>query len=168
MAVAAFASLAARSPEVVLVVARRRAGPFGRRPPRAGGPGPGARCSGPSPNGDLPPVHAACELYLGPATGGESFGIVARRGDGRRAPAWWRATSPGYDEVVRDGVDGLLVPPRDAAAVARAAERILGDADLAARLAAAGRERAASFDWGVVAERIEAVYRSVLDEPSVR
>src|SRR6185436_1217734 len=28
------------------------------------------------PNTELPPIHAACDLYLGPSTGGESFGIV--------------------------------------------------------------------------------------------
>jgi phosphatidyl-myo-inositol alpha-mannosyltransferase len=78
--------------------------------------------------------------------------------------------TPGYDEVVRDGVDGLLVPPSDPGALAVAAARVLDDPALAARLAAAGRDRAAGFDWSVVVERIETLYRRALQPgpPSLR
>ncbi|MEX0983649.1 MAG: glycosyltransferase family 4 protein [Actinomycetota bacterium] len=120
------------------------------------------------PNVDLPPIHAACDLYLGPVTGGESFGIVLVEAMAAGLPVV-ASDTPGYDEVVRDGVDGLLVPPRDAAALAGAAARILDDEVFAARLAGAGRERAAMFDWGVVVPRIEAVYDEALEAgPSVR
>ena len=47
----------------------------------------------------------------------------------------------GTPEVVEDGVTGLLVPPRDPAALARAVERLLADAGLRARLGEAGRRR---------------------------
>jgi phosphatidylinositol alpha-mannosyltransferase len=76
--------------------------------------------------------------------------------------------TPGYDEVVRDGEEGLLVPPRDAVALAGAAGRVLQDPALAERLRAAGRARAASFDWDVIVERIETVYEASLAGPSVR
>jgi glycosyltransferase involved in cell wall biosynthesis len=49
---------------------------------------------------------------------------------------------PGCREVVRDGVTGLLVPPRDAAALAAAMLRLGVDAKLRARMAQATRERA--------------------------
>jgi glycosyltransferase involved in cell wall biosynthesis len=45
---------------------------------------------------------------------------------------------PGTSDAVQDGVDGLLAPPGDAAGMAAAIERVLLDAGLAARLAAAG------------------------------
>ena len=45
----------------------------------------------------------------------------------------------GIPELVEDGVSGMLVPPGDAAAVARAAGRLLSDPDLRARFGAAGR-----------------------------
>jgi glycosyltransferase involved in cell wall biosynthesis len=67
--------------------------------------------------------------------------------------------------VVRDDVDGLLVPPRDPAALAGAVARLLDDAALAAELATAGPERAAAFDWGVVVARIEACYRRAAEAP---
>jgi glycosyltransferase involved in cell wall biosynthesis len=41
----------------------------------------------------------------------------------------------GIPEVVRDGENGLLVPPRDPGALASAIERFFGDAELRGRLA---------------------------------
>jgi phosphatidylinositol alpha-mannosyltransferase len=114
------------------------------------------------PNVELPPIHAACDLYLGPSIGGESFGIVVIEAMAAGLPVVVSDT-PGYDEVVTDAVDGLLVPPRDVGALAGAAGRVLDTPDLAARLAAAGRARAAAFDWSVVIEQIEACYREALD-----
>lgn len=47
----------------------------------------------------------------------------------------------GIPSSVRDGEDGLLVPPRDAGAIAAALERIIRDGELRRRLIATGRER---------------------------
>ncbi len=47
----------------------------------------------------------------------------------------------GIPEMIDDGVHGLLVPPRDAQALAGALQRVLTDAALHRQLAAAGRER---------------------------
>jgi len=121
------------------------------------------------PNSDLPAVAAACELYLGPATGGESFGVVLIEAMAAGLPVVASDTA-GYDEVVRDRVDGLLVPPSDPGALAVAAGRVLGDPALASRLSAAGRDRARNFDWPLVVERIEAIYGRALQAgpPSLR
>jgi glycosyltransferase involved in cell wall biosynthesis len=43
------------------------------------------------------------------------------------------------EELIEDGVTGLLVPPRDPAALAAAIRRLDGDEALRRRLAAAGR-----------------------------
>ena len=64
-----------------------------------------------------------------------------RRGDGGRCSRSWRATSPGYREVVTDGVDGLLVPPRDPEALAAGLVRVLRGAG-AGEAARRGRPRA--------------------------
>jgi glycosyltransferase involved in cell wall biosynthesis len=68
---------------------------------------------------------------------------------------------PGYREVVRDGVEGLLVPPDDPGALADAIARVLGDGALAAALTEAGRARAAGYAWDAVLPRLEAVYERV-------
>jgi len=44
-------------------------------------------------------------------------------------------------ELIRDGLDGLLVDPEDPREIAGAVSRLLVDPELAARLGAAGRER---------------------------
>ena len=72
---------------------------------------------------------------------------------------------PGCREVVRDGVDGLLVPPRDGAALANAIARLHDDPALATRLGLAAREKAlAEFDECIVIARTIAVYRELLPD----
>jgi starch synthase len=64
-------------------------------------------------------------------------------------------------EIVEDGATGLLVPARDAAALAAALERLLASPDLARRMGERGRERVASrFRWPLVARRVEDLLRA--------
>ncbi|MDP9184209.1 MAG: glycosyltransferase family 4 protein, partial [Actinomycetota bacterium] len=121
------------------------------------------------PNVELPPIHAACDVFLGPSTGGESFGIVLVEAMAAGLPVV-ASDTPGYDEVVTDGVDGFLVAPSDPAALATAAARLLDEPEVAARLSTAGRSRVQAFAWPAVLERIEEAYRDalVIDAPPVR
>jgi glycosyltransferase involved in cell wall biosynthesis len=64
----------------------------------------------------------------------------------------------GIEEIVTDGVSGLLVP-EDAEAFAAAVDQILADADLGAKLATGGRDAASAFGAAAVAARLEAAYR---------
>lgn len=69
----------------------------------------------------------------------------------------------GIPDVVRDGVTGLLVPPGDPAALAAGLDRVLGQPTLAARLSAAGRERATAYDWSHLAGRVRDVYARLVE-----
>ncbi|PZQ18727.1 MAG: glycosyltransferase family 1 protein [Rhodanobacter denitrificans] len=70
---------------------------------------------------------------------------------------------PGCRDVVEHEVDGLRVPPRDAAALARAIARLHDDPDLAARLGRAARIKASStFDERIVIAHTLAVYRELI------
>jgi glycosyltransferase involved in cell wall biosynthesis len=70
---------------------------------------------------------------------------------------------PGCREVVTNEVDGLLIPPHDAGALAQAIARLIDSPGLAARLGAAARLKAlANFDERLVIERTLAVYRELL------
>ena len=75
----------------------------------------------------------------------------------------------GNAEIIRPGVDGLLVAPTDPAAWAAALDRLLGDPALAARLGASGRRRARE-DFAVdrMLDRTLAVYHAVLAERALR
>lgn len=69
----------------------------------------------------------------------------------------------GCREVARDGVEGILVPPRDAHRLTQAISRLLGDAPLRARLSAAARMRATErFDERRVFDVLLREYRRVL------
>lgn len=70
---------------------------------------------------------------------------------------------PGCREVVTDGIDGLLVPARDARALADAIARLQDDPVLARRLGDAARAKAlAQFDERIVVERTMGVYDELL------
>jgi L-malate glycosyltransferase len=72
-------------------------------------------------------------------------------------------TAGGIPEIVENGVTGLLVPPRDHAAMADAIVRMLKDAALSERMGAAGRERVtARFTVDRMVEHTAAVY-AILD-----
>jgi glycosyltransferase involved in cell wall biosynthesis len=75
----------------------------------------------------------------------------------------------GVPELIEDGVHGLLVPPGDAQAMARAIATVLGDPVGARRRAAAARERRrAVFDWDAVAGRVRELYERLLAERKPR
>jgi glycosyltransferase involved in cell wall biosynthesis len=69
----------------------------------------------------------------------------------------------GTVELIEDEVTGLLVPPEDAEALARAITRLLTKPDLAPRLAAAARRRAREhFSREAMVRRFEAFYADLV------
>jgi glycosyltransferase involved in cell wall biosynthesis len=73
---------------------------------------------------------------------------------------------PGCREVVRDQVDGLIVPVRDAASLAAALDSLIGAPDRCARFGAEARRSAeASFDERGVVARTLAIYEELLAHP---
>lgn len=72
----------------------------------------------------------------------------------------------GSAEVVTDGRDGYLVPPRDVDGFADRVVTLLGDRAERERLANAAQDRATAFDIRSAVSRTESVYRSVLGSGS--
>jgi glycosyltransferase involved in cell wall biosynthesis len=72
----------------------------------------------------------------------------------------------GVPELVRDGVEGLLVPPDDPAALATAVDRLLADPALARRLGESGRARCLQgYDIADTVRRLTDLYESLLSAP---
>jgi alpha-maltose-1-phosphate synthase len=69
----------------------------------------------------------------------------------------------GIPEVVRDGVDGILVPPRNSAALAQGLSTLLEDPHLCVAMGTNGRRRAQEV-FGVHRHResLHSVYEQVL------
>jgi phosphatidylinositol alpha-mannosyltransferase len=103
----------------------------------------------------------AADLYIGPATGGESFGIVLAEAMAAGRPIVASDIS-GYRDVARNGTEAVLVPPGDATALAAGVRRLLDDPAWAKSLGDAGAKRAQEFDWDTVTDQLVAIYRGVL------
>ncbi|MGH2705956.1 MAG: glycosyltransferase family 4 protein [Actinomycetota bacterium] len=74
----------------------------------------------------------------------------------------------GCREVVRDGKEGLLIPPRNPTRLAGAILTMLGDRALAARFGRAAQARALErFDERKVAEKVEEAYRRLLQAKGI-
>jgi glycosyltransferase involved in cell wall biosynthesis len=87
-------------------------------------------------------LYAAADVVVNPARR-EAFGRVAAEALAAGKPVV--ATSVGaVPEVLRDGIDALLVRPDDPEALSAAIVRVLEDRELSDRLVAAGRDRVRS------------------------
>jgi phosphatidyl-myo-inositol alpha-mannosyltransferase len=96
---------------------------------------------------------ARADVVCAPSLGGESFGMVLTEAFAAAAPVV-ASDIPGYRDVVRDGLDGLLVPAGDALALAEALRSLALDESLRARMAACAHERAERFAWPSVAAEV--------------
>ena len=119
------------------------------------------------PSEDLPRWYATGDLFVSPASGQESFGIVLveAMASGRAVVA---SDIPGYRSVVNPGIDGVVTPPGDVAALARAVAALADDPARRATLARAGRARSLEFSWPRVTDQIEHVYGIALERAAQR
>jgi phosphatidyl-myo-inositol alpha-mannosyltransferase len=91
-----------------------------------------------------------------------SFGMVLLEGMSCGRPVV-ASRLPGFELVMRDGIDGVMVDPAEGeAGFADALQHLLEDRGAARDMGAAGRERAlATFSWKVVGDQLEALYEGV-------
>ncbi|MFI5226075.1 MAG: glycosyltransferase family 4 protein [Candidatus Limnocylindrales bacterium] len=106
-------------------------------------------------------LFRTAEVFVSPATGKESFGIVLLEAMAAGAPIV-ASDIHGYKGVLRRGEQGLLVPPRDPRALATAVERLLADPEMRAEMSASGRARAEEFSWDRITAKVEAYYGFVI------
>jgi phosphatidyl-myo-inositol alpha-mannosyltransferase len=104
------------------------------------------------------------DVLVAPSLGGESFGMVLTEAFASSTPVV-ASDIAGYRDVVRDGVDGELVPMGDAVALGERLRSLALDRDRRARMATAARERAERFAWPRVAGEIAEVYEAALALP---
>jgi len=92
---------------------------------------------------------------------GESFGMVLTEAFAAATPVV-ASDIPGYRDVVRDGVDGLLTPAGDALALAQALRALALDPARRDAMAAAARARAERFAWPHVAAEVLDCYEQAI------
>jgi glycosyltransferase involved in cell wall biosynthesis len=92
----------------------------------------------------------------------EGFGLPILEAMARGVPVACSDASS-LPEVAGDAA--LLFDPSDPGSIARAVDRLLGDADLCAELARRGHRRCATFTWTATAAATLASYRAALERP---
>jgi glycosyltransferase involved in cell wall biosynthesis len=109
---------------------------------------------------DIPRLLAAADIFVHPSRE-EGFSNAILEGMSAGKPVVATAVG-GNPEAVRDGVDGLLVPPRDPDALAAAIDRLASDRALRERMGESGRQRIATeFSMARMIERFAAWYESL-------
>jgi phosphatidylinositol alpha-mannosyltransferase len=106
-------------------------------------------------------LFRTADVFVSPATGRESFGIVLLEAMAAGAPIV-ASDIHGYKGVVRRGREALLVEPREPKELAVAVGRLLADRELAAQMSAAGRRRAEEFSWPRVTAKVDDYYGFVI------
>ncbi|HXT37847.1 MAG TPA: glycosyltransferase family 4 protein [Chloroflexota bacterium] len=109
---------------------------------------------------DLPRYYQSCDVFCSPAISGESFGMVLLEAMALGKPVVATAID-GYKQVMQDGRQGRLVPPRDASALAQALLELLVSPDDRRRMGNQGKVTAAAFSWERVSSRLLQFYDEV-------
>lgn len=111
---------------------------------------------------DMPAVLGSADIFCLPSAYGEGVPKVLLEAIASGLPVVTTNT-PGCREVVRDGINGLLVPARSVESLREALARLIADEALRTRMGAAGRRRAeAEFSDRAVVDATLAIYRELL------
>lgn len=119
------------------------------------------------PRADLPRWYATADIFVAPATGNESFGIVLLEAMASGRPVVC-SDIPGYRSVAIPDCNAVLHPPGDVAALADALAALVDDDERRMQLGERGRDRALEFSWPTVARRIESLYEDLVSAPAAR
>jgi hypothetical protein len=106
-------------------------------------------------------------VYVSPATGGESFGIVLLEAMAAGTPIV-ASDIHGYKGVVRRDREALLVPPREPKQIAAAVARLLNDSALHDEMGRNGLARAQEFSWERVTAKVDEYYGVVVRRLAAR
>lgn len=110
-------------------------------------------------NHDLPKYYNAADVVVLPSIDkSEAFGMVLVEGMACGKPVI--ATNlAGVRSVVENGINGILVEPKNEQELARALEKILSDDESAKKMGEAGLEKAREkYDWEVIGDELAKIF----------
>jgi glycosyltransferase involved in cell wall biosynthesis len=108
--------------------------------------------------------YRAADVFVLPSTmSTESFGIVNLEAMACGVPIV-ASRIGGIPDVVKDGENGLLVPPRDSNALADAIIYLLENEEVRNKMGKNGRKKVEVYSWERIAEETEKVYLSLIEQ----
>ncbi len=110
---------------------------------------------------DLPRYYRTADVYVSPATQGESFGIVLLEAMASGVPVI-ASDIEGYRTVLDNGKQGFLVPKERPLKLAEKIIEIIQQRNTRQFFGRKGREKALSYAWPKVTRKIEAYYKEIL------
>lgn len=111
---------------------------------------------------NMPEVLAQASIILFPGTYREGVPKVLLEAAASARPII-ATDMPGCREIVRNGTNGLLIPPEDHVALIEAVQKLLNSPDLRSQLGHAGRKIAVQeFSVGIVVEKTLQLYQELL------
>jgi phosphatidyl-myo-inositol alpha-mannosyltransferase len=116
---------------------------------------------------DLARYQHTADVVCAPATGNESQGIVLLEAMAAGRPLV-ASNIDGYASVITQGVEGLLVRPKDVDALAAALIELLSDPDQRREMGEKGRQRAQEYRWDRVSQRVLTYYERLQYERKTR
>lgn len=111
---------------------------------------------------DVQPFYSLMDVFVLPSLN-EGMGRVILEAMSCSVPVVAAAVG-GILNLVKDGETGILVPPRDASALARAVCDVLSSPEKTARLSENAKKNLDAFSAEIMVQKIEALYENLLKE----
>jgi phosphatidyl-myo-inositol alpha-mannosyltransferase len=115
----------------------------------------------------LPRYYKTADIFVAPATGRESFGIVLLEAmaTGKAVVA---SNIPGYASVITNGMEGLLVPPKQEVPLAQAITSLMHNPELRQKLGQKGLQTSARYGWDKVSRKVMDYYTKILISRNIK
>lgn len=110
---------------------------------------------------DIEEMYAATDIFVLPSTCDEAFGMVLIEAMAMGKPVI-ATTVGGIPEIIRDGVNGLLIPAGDSSSIGGAIERLIDNRDFSREIAAEGRQTVEyNFSNKTMGKKFDAILRGI-------
>lgn len=115
------------------------------------------------PEQELARYYRTADIFCVPATGHESFGLILVEAMATGRPIV-TTNIEGYNNVVTHGQEGILVPPRDNRALARALLELLNDKEKRLQMGQNSLVTAQQYAWEGIADRLLSYYAEITEK----
>tara|TARA_Y100001936_G_scaffold215098_1_gene225249 strand:- start:4651 stop:5820 length:1170 start_codon:yes stop_codon:yes gene_type:complete len=115
---------------------------------------------GPMSESELPSYYQHADIFLAPNTGKESFGFITIESMASSTPVI-AASIPGFQSVIKDGYNGILVEPKNEKSIAIAIKKLIDNPSLRTSLEINGRLSVEKYSWKKVTNNIIRYFNNV-------